>query len=79
MLIKRLIIQLNNIFKKLDNMSIFTFNKCDEDPTKICPHKSNIKVLDPGVLTCSSENLIKCCKSKKQIEALKRLTDKLKI
>lgn len=48
--------------------------RCDEDPSKWCPYKASIRVTDAGVISASSDGLMKCCHTKKQLEAARKIS-----
>jgi hypothetical protein len=47
---------------------------CDEDSSKECPYKMSFRVTGPGVLSVSSDGLVKCCHAKKQLDVLRKIT-----
>ena len=47
--------------------------RCEFDPSKECPQKAGITIVGAGILACSSEAYMGCCKCRKQLEQASRL------
>ena len=46
-----------------------TSTKCEKDETKDCPQKMAITVTGAGVVECSSEAYMKCCKNNSRVKS----------
>jgi hypothetical protein len=51
--------------------------RCIKDKNKMCSYQASIRVTgETGVLECSSDALLKCCRVKDQIAAAKKILEK---